>query len=186
MSFLELYSLKGLKRILKTSTDKIDALTNRLDSALRIMVNTNLNNQEVVQKRITQAPSHIENVMRLYDVQFVRIINHEASSPKNSDLIFTMRQNEIQVNKSYELVGVCAIDGKDLTITNKLFMSSNANYDHRMSDATFSLNNDGSQNVKLMMRFQAGKFYMRWTGSYTGQMTRITLYAKEIPTVVRS
>lgn len=80
MSFLDLYNLRGLKRILGKNSNDISGLQNqvtgidtRLTSLSNIALKNNLANQTATGLQVTKTPTNDNDVIRKRDIKFTEI-----------------------------------------------------------------------------------------------------------------
>lgn len=131
------------------STEQLEALNSKITNLSNITVKNNIANQIIPQQKINSSPTHEQNIMRLAEEQYVRIVNHTQQVNANSLAEWTPSGLNLENNKIHQFIIKVGVSGVDYICTWEAYIT-NTNYKNMGPIFYFSDNNtDFGESCKL-------------------------------------
>lgn len=122
------------------TTGDLEALKNKVDNLSNITVKNNLTNQIIPQQKINSSPTNEQNIIRLAEQQYVRIVNHTSQLNANNVGEWTPNGLNIENNKVHQFIIKLGVNNVDYIFEWSGYIT-NANYKNMGPTFTFAANN---------------------------------------------
>lgn len=140
------------------SSADLAALKTKVDNLANIAVKNNLANQSIPQQRINQSPSHEENIIRLADIRFQRLVN-QTSALNTPNQVWEWTVSGLENLKLHTFIIKVAVAGVDYLFSWSGWIE-NKNYKNMGPTFSFAKDNNFNESAKVKTWIENGKFKM--------------------------
>lgn len=136
----------------------IKGLETKITNLSNIAVKNNIANQRIPQQRITQEPSLDENVMRLWDIKYTRIVNH-TTPLTNPNTLWEWSGAPYQNQRIHSFVIKVAINNVDYLWDWQCYIE-NKTYRNQGPTFSFASADNLNETAKIKVGVHNNKFQM--------------------------
>lgn len=140
------------------ASGEVADLTNKVNNLSQIAVKNNIANQVIPQQRINQAPTHDENIVRLYDTKYVRIIN-QTSALSTPNTVWEWRTTELENQKLHHFIIKVAVATVDYVFDWGGWIQDR-NYKNMGPTVSFAKDANFNESCKIKVWVENNKFKM--------------------------
>lgn len=141
-----------------TSKSDISALDTKVKNLSNITIKNNIANQTMLQPRITNEPTQDQNVIRLWDLKYTRIINH-TNALNNPNTVWEWSGAPFQNQRLHSFVVKVAISGVDYLFDWQCYIE-NKTYKNMGPTFSFAKDNNLNETAKIKVWVEDNKFKM--------------------------